>query len=216
MAQRGQRAPSRERRANTRPRLGEERPREDAPVGAAVENGCVGEPSDRLLGRVRDRSDDTGETARGGDCGALRVDSGSAGTERQLAAIDRVVDDDAGVADDPREGSGNAEGLVLPEHGPVRVHDAPGCDEGPWCEPGDERPGEPEGDEAPLGERQAGLEPDACSSGPSTPSGALFHSERAGERERPSRLPKENPFQNEALSRRAALVGAMQRPRLRR
>ena len=85
-----------------------------------------------------------------------------------------------GVADDGGQGARDAQRLVLPEHRSVRVDDAPRSHERPGREPRDERAGEPEGDEPPLGQGQA--RPGRY--GPrarSRPGGPLLDGERAGE-----------------------------------
>jgi hypothetical protein len=139
--------------------------------------------TDRQLGRVRDGADDACQTPRRGQSGALRVDHGSARLARKVMARSGVVDHEACVAHDRLQRARNGQGLVLPEHRPVRIDHAGGRHERTGRKTGDERPGKPERDESAFGQRKAGLETDPSGSRTPGTSGPFLDGERAGERE---------------------------------
>ena len=163
-----------------------------APVRAPVGQGGARQPPHRLLGRVGDRPDDAGQATGRGQRRALGVHGHGAGLAGELTARHGIVHDDARVADHGGQRSRHLERLLLPEHRPLGVDDAPRADERAGRKPGDERAGEAEGDEPPFRQRQPGLEPDAGRARLRTPRRGLLDGEGAREGERPGGLPQRN------------------------
>ena len=173
----------------------------DAPVGGPVARRGVREPADGLLGRVGDGPDDAREAAGGGERGALGVDGGGARAARQLAPLDGVVDDPAGVADDRRRAPGTRSGSSSQSTVPSASTTRRAVRSVPGSRPETSAPRQPERRRAgPRGAGRARPGRPALARAPALRGRALLDRERAGERRAARCLSAQRPCEAPARS----------------